>query len=121
MVLDSTVLIDHLRDLPEASTFLARLTEAPLCSEVTRSEIIRGLRSAERSTAERLLALIGWVPVGEAIARRAGELGRQYRRTHPGIGTTDLLVAATAFELDETLATANVKHFPMFRGLRPPY
>lgn len=92
-----------------------------MCSEITRIEVIQGLRSAERKTANSLFALIEWAPVSEAIARRAGELGRRWRRSHPGIGVADLAIAATAEEIDATVATRNLKHFPMFSGLRAPY
>jgi predicted nucleic acid-binding protein len=59
--------------------------------------------------------------VDEIVARRAGELGRRWRGSHSGIGVADLAIAATAEELDAALATRNVKHFPMFDGLRAPY
>ena len=121
MVLDTTVLIDHLRRSPAAVAFLRALVEPPFCSELTRVEIVRGLESAERSAAERLFGLLVWVPVGETVARRAGELGRSYRRSHPGISTTDLIIGATALELGVSLATTNVRHYPMFKGLRAPY
>jgi predicted nucleic acid-binding protein len=55
------------------------------------------------------------------IARRTAELGRTWRRGHRGVATIDLIIAATALELDAELATANVRHFPMFPGLEPPY
>ncbi len=83
--------------------------------------MIQGLRSSERRAAERLFALLAWVPVSEAVARRAGELGRKWRRSHPGIGVADLAIAATAEALDAELATRNLKHFPMFKALRAPY
>jgi hypothetical protein len=68
-----------------------------------------------------MFALITWIPVDEAIANRAGELGRHWRRSHPGIGVPDLAIAATAELLEAELATLNLKHFPMFKGLRAPY
>jgi predicted nucleic acid-binding protein len=120
-VLDSTVLADMLRGHPQALDFVLELTDTPTCSEVTRVEIIRRLRSFERSPAERWFAKIDWIPLDEGIARRAGELGRRWRGSHPGIGTPDLIVAATAEQLGVELATHNVRHFPMFEGLRPPY
>lgn len=121
VVLDTSVIIDVLRGAPEALGFARALTEVPACSEVTRVEVLRGLRTAERRAAEGLFAEIRWVPLDERVARRAGELGRRWRRSHPGIGTADLVVAATAQELDVPLATANTRHFPMFPRLRPPY
>lgn len=121
VVLDTTVLIDILRAHRPALAYVAALEAAPSCSEVTRIEVVMGLRSEERRRAERLFAAIAWMAIDEAIARRAGELGRRWRKSHPGIGVADLAVAATAEELGGTLATANVRHFPMFPHLEPPY
>jgi predicted nucleic acid-binding protein len=121
IVLDTSVLVDHLRASAPATEYLTGLDDRPVCSEISRIEVIQGLRSAERQAANRLFALIAWVPVSEAVARRAGELGRRWRRSHPGIGVADLAIAATTEHADATLATRNLKHFPMFEGLRPPY
>lgn len=121
IVIDTSVLVNHLRARTPASSYIAALDERPVCSEVSRIEIIQGLRSAERSPAEALFSLIEWMPVSEQIARRAGELGRRWRASHPGIGVADLAVAATAEDANAQLATRNVKHFPMFTGLQAPY
>lgn len=121
VVLDTGLLIDHLRGSEAAFEYLAGLEGHPICSEITRIEIVQGLRSSERRTANKLFQLIDWVPVSESVARRAGELGRHWRRSHPGIGVADLAIAATAEEIDAELATRNPKHFPMFEGLRAPY
>jgi predicted nucleic acid-binding protein len=121
VVLDTTVLVDHLRGSSLAGEYIAALGAPPSCSEVTRIEVLRGLRSDERRGAERLFALITWVPVDVEVAGRAGELGRRWRRSHPGIGVPDLAIAATAELLEAPLATRNVKYFPMFEGLRAPY
>jgi predicted nucleic acid-binding protein len=61
------------------------------------------------------------VLVDQPVARCAGELGRRWRRSHPGIGVADLTIAATTEEIGADLATRNLKHFPMFKGLRAPY
>lgn len=121
VILDTCVLVDHLRASEPATEYLAGLVERPSCSEISRIEVAQGLRSGERSAAGRLFALIAWVPVDETVARRAGELGRRWRRSHPGIGVADLAIAATAEQLGGDLATLNLKHFPMFKGLRVPY
>lgn len=120
-VLDTTVLIDVLRGHGAAVDYVLKLEQVAACSEVTRVEVVRGLRSDERRSAERLFQHLRWVSVDEAISRAAGELGRRLRRSHSGIGVADLIIAATAEELGLPLATTNVRHFPMFRGLRPPY
>jgi predicted nucleic acid-binding protein len=120
-LLDTSVLIDLLRGHAPAHRFAGALDDVPICSEVTRVEIVRGLRSSERGAADRLLRSLRWAGVDEPVARRAGELGRAWRRSHQGLSIADLIIAATAEELDAQLATCNVRHFPMFTGLRPPY
>lgn len=121
VVLDSTILIDHLRGSRTATDFIAGLDASPTCSEVTRIEVVQGLRAAEKQAAAQVFDLLEWVPLDDMIARRAGELGRRWRRSHPGIDIADLAIAATAELLEAQLATLNLKHFPMFEGLRAPY
>jgi predicted nucleic acid-binding protein len=118
---DTSVVIDLLRGLPAAHRFAQGLEDVPICSEITRVEVLRGLRSAERRSAEAFFRSLRWSMVDEPIARRAGELGRTWRRSHPGLSVADLLIGATAQELDAELAACNVRHFPMFKGLRAPY
>ncbi len=120
-VLDSSILIDLLRHRPAALDLLLGQTEIPTCSEITRVEVMQGVRSPERQVAEALLATFVWADVDERIARRAGELGHRWRRSHPGLGVADLVIGATALELGMPLATLNVRHFPMFQRLKPPY
>jgi predicted nucleic acid-binding protein len=120
-VVDTTVLVDLLRGLPAARNFLLGVDRRFVASELTRIEILRGLRSNEREAAERAFRAFRWVPVDEAIARRAGQLGRRWRASHTGIGVVDLAVAATALELGADLVTSNVRHYPMFPDLKPLY
>lgn len=121
VLLDTSVVIDILRGAAPAIAYARGLPEPPICSEITRIEVVRGLRSSERRATERLFAALRWVPVDEPIARRAGDLGRRFRRSHQGIAIADLVIAATVEELGFELATINVRHFPMIPGLAPPY
>jgi predicted nucleic acid-binding protein len=121
VLLDSDVLVDHLPGLPAAGRYVDGLTVTPTCSEVTRVEVLRGMRSHERRVTERFLATIRWVVVDEEISVLAGELGRRFRRSHGALGIADLLIAATAERHRLPLATLNVRHFPMFPGLEPAY
>jgi len=120
-VLDTTVIVDVSRGHRGAREFLDGLDDAPWCSEISRVEFVQGLRHDELSRAEVLFRGFQWASVDERVARLAGELGRRYRRSHPGLGLADLVIAATAEYLGLPLATMNVRHFPMFRGLRAPY
>jgi predicted nucleic acid-binding protein len=121
VLLDTSVVIDILRGDRGALGYARTLTEPPTCSEITRVEVLRGLRSHERRATERLFGTIIWTPVDESIARSAGELGRRFRRSHRGIATADLIIAASAAVLDLELATLNLRHFPMFPALAAPY
>lgn len=121
VVFDTSILIDILRADSAALDYVRGVQEVPACSEVTRVEVQRGLRSAERTSVERLFQTIRWVSVDEPISRRAGELGRRWVRHLPGISLADLVIAATTEQLDAELATTNVRHFPMFDSLCAPY
>ena len=123
-LLDTSVAIDHLRGLPEAAELLSGLIEADellLASEVVRFELLTGVRKDEVKALEQFFTALSWVPVGEEIARAAGELARRHRRSHSGIDDADYLIAATALLLEADLLTTNVRHFPMIRGLEPAY
>ena len=123
ILVDSDVLIAHLRGLDSARDWLidAR-THGPLAiSVVSIAELVGGMRSIERREVWRLLASFRAEPATEIIARRAGEMMRRYRRSHTGIGLGDYLIAATADVKGLQLATLNVRHFPMFEGLQPPF
>jgi predicted nucleic acid-binding protein len=121
VLLDTTVVIDLLRGHRPAHGFVLGLKGVPAASEITRVEVLRGVRSGERRLTERLLATFHWLPVDEPVARRAGDLGRRWRASHQGLATADLVIAATAVEHGLDLATLNVRHFPMFEGLEAPY
>jgi predicted nucleic acid-binding protein len=119
---DSPVLIAHLRGEAAATELLlATPGEDRLVSVLSRTEIEGGMRSPERADVARLFAVMHLVPVSDAIAARAGEHVRRYRRSHQGIDLVDFVIAASAEAHQAQLATLNVKHFPMFKGLRRPW
>ena len=125
LVLDTSVLIDHLRGRPLAATMLipeaiARGDEL-WSSCVVRAELLAGMRADEETATRDLLRLVSWVDVDESVSEAAGALGRRYLRSRPGIEVADLIVAALAQELDAELKTTNLKHYPMFEGLKAPY
>ena len=119
---DSSVLIAHLRGEQQATNLLLSATsEERLASVLSRAEIEGGMRSAERARVASLFGVLTLLPVTDPIAGRAGEYLRRFRRSHPGIDLVDYLVAATAELHGARLATLDVRHFPMVKGLRPPW
>jgi predicted nucleic acid-binding protein len=124
ILIDSDVLIAHLRGAREATDWMLRARRAagPLAiSAVSVVEVAGGMRSQERREVGRLFASLRTFPVNDRVAWRAAELMRTYRRSHTGIGLGDYLVAGTAEVEGCELATLNVRHFPMFEGLQPPF
>lgn len=79
------------------------------------------MRAEEEGATRELMRLISWAEVDEAVSEAAGALGRRYLRSHSGTEVSDLIVAALTQHLDAELKTVNVKHFPMFTELKPPY
>lgn len=119
-VLDASVAIDYLRGRPEALEIVDASDEL-VASEITRYEVLVGVRHGEEEATDDLLALPGWIDVDDGIARRAAALAREYRAAHSGIEDTDYLIAATVLEIGGRLLTTNVRRFPMFPELRPAY
>jgi predicted nucleic acid-binding protein len=123
ILVDSDILIAHLRGTSAAHDWLveARGRSRLSISVVSVTEIVGGMRAPERREVWRLLSAFRVEPATEVIARRAGDMMRRYRRSHAGIGLGDYLIAATADVKGLELATLNVRHFPMFEKLRPPF
>jgi predicted nucleic acid-binding protein len=124
LLIDTSVLIDHLRGEEAARRALAnaaRQGERLACSVVTKVEVLAGMQPAEEPLTRRLMSALDWISVDDAIAERAGELANRFLRAHPGVDPVDFIIAATAELHDAGLWTRNVKHFPMIPGLAPPY
>jgi predicted nucleic acid-binding protein len=123
-LLDTTVAVDHLRGFASATELLGSLIETGeevAASELTRFELIAGVRPREIAALEDFFLAVIWAPVTASVARRAGELARRFRRSHTGIDAVDYLIAATALELGAELLTTNTRHFPMLHGLEAAY
>jgi predicted nucleic acid-binding protein len=122
-LVDTSVLIDYLLGHPGAAEVLEReRAAAPLhASEMTRLEVLAGMRPTQETTTRALLSTLTWHPVDAEIAEEAGALGRTWLPSHRSIDGADLVIAATARRADARLLTCNVKHFPMFADLSAPY
>ena len=118
MLVDTDVLIWHLRGLPRATQRLDRLPRLTI-SAITWLELLHGMRNrAELQAVQKSLALRNTeqLPVTPAITIRAISLMENLSLSH-GLGMGDALIAATALEHGLPLLTANVKHFGPIDGL----
>ena len=115
LLLDTSVIVDVLRDCLNRRSLLADLTEAGrvlATSAVSVGEVHAGLRPQEQQEAQVFLSSLVCYPVTRSIARLAGEQKLFYARQGRTIGLIDMIVAATALEHSLTLMTDNVKDFP---------
>ena len=121
VLIDTDVMVDFLRGHPKAVALLKRHSSRVIMSSIVAAELYAGVRGDEElKTLEDLLSLFRLVPVSPALARSGGLLKRDYGKTH-GIGLADAIVAATAITENADLKTLNIKHYPMLKGLKPPY
>lgn len=114
-------MIDLIRGRRAALAFIAGFADTPCLSAVTATELIAGVRSlAEQRQVDELIETYIVHDIDLDTAVLAGDYLRRFRPSH-GIGALDALIAATATVRGLELATLNLKHFPMFEGLRRPY
>ncbi len=123
-LIDTTIAVDHLRGIEPAVALMAGLVEdgeTLAASELVRFELLAGVRPHETGALEQFFSSLVWLSVDEDITRTAGSLARKHRKAHSGIDDADYLIAATVIVCDADLLTTNVRHFPMFPELAPPY
>lgn len=120
-LLDTCVLIDVLRGREAAVAFVSGLKSTPAISAITATELIAGAKGKrEEEAIDRILATYEVAEIDLEIARLAADFVRDFGKSH-GVDPIDALIAATAKTRGLDLATLNIKHFPMFRGLKQAY
>jgi predicted nucleic acid-binding protein len=115
LLIDSDILIDHLRKEKKALDFLdVEIEKGGLLflSVISRAEIYAGIRKGEDEIVSSLFEIITPVNVDAAIADKAGEYLRRFSKSH-ALNIGDAVIAATASEMELSLVTRNVKHYPM--------
>jgi predicted nucleic acid-binding protein len=114
LLLDTTVLVDVLRNRNQRRSLLAGLVASGMAlatSTVNIAEVFAGLRPGEEQATRAFLAGLDLVPVSAAIAERAGQLKASFMRAGQTRSITDMIVAATAMENGFPVATDNRRDF----------
>jgi predicted nucleic acid-binding protein len=115
-LLDTTILIEHLRGRKEAVELLTVLARQGhrlgLCC-INVAELYSGLSHEERAWADRLIDSLDFYDVTREVAKQAGQYRYDFARRGVTLSTADTLVAATASTEGATLVTANTEDFPM--------
>ncbi len=118
---DTDILVDFFRGVEEAVKFVEDNSKKFILSAIVVAELYAGIRDDnERDILEDFTSLFKIIPVTLEIAKLAGFLRNRFGKSH-GIGIADALVAATAMVEGAELKTLNIKHYPMFQGIKPPY
>ena len=120
LLLDTDVLVDHLRGFDKATSLVAAHGADSAISSISVAELFTGVRDDGRVVLEEFLSIFQTIPVTDEIAREAGLLRRTFGPSH-GVGLPDAIVAATARAYGMEIRTANVRHFPMFKRLQAAY
>lgn len=119
IMVDTDILIDHLRGVQGATSFLERIARGEyqaMVSVITELELFAGtMKNGEAQKVLNLLSMMSPIPVGSETARKAGEILRQHRNS--GLSALDAIIAASALLNNAVLVTRNVKHFRPVEGL----
>ena len=120
LIIDTDILVWYLKKCPAAAAFIEAIPPGERrVSVVSVLELLHGCRNrGELRDAEEFIedALTEVVPVTPSICVAAHRLMRQFVLSNKP-GALDTLIAATALEASETVATGNVKHFNFIPGL----
>ena len=114
-LLDTTVIIDYLRDkggAPELMEKLCREGGLLCCSPINIVEVYSGMRDKEKTATDEFLNSLECYEIDREIAKLAGELKRRYLKRGIILSTPDILIAATAIKRNLILVTDNQRHFP---------
>lgn len=122
VVLDTNIIIDHLRQSGDKLTLLMQLAQRfpkkdLAISVITIQELYEGISTRNLQKEEYLLTTIAPLQVlsySYEVAQRAGEIARDLTRP---IEFADAALAATALIYQASLYTLNRKHFIGIKAL----
>jgi predicted nucleic acid-binding protein len=121
ILIDTDILIDFLRGNTKAVSYFKEKSKFIFFSAITVAEVYTGVKGKkETSKVERLFSIFPVVAVTSEIAREAGKIVNKFRSSH-SVEIPDAIIAATCLAAGAELSTLNVKHYPMFKALKPPY
>jgi len=118
---DTDVMVDFLRGHPKAVALIKANSANIILPTIVVAELYAGVRGdAELQTLDALISLFRTIPVSQELARQGGLYKNEYAKSH-GVGLADAIIAATAKVENAEFKTLNTKHYPMLKGLKPPY
>lgn len=118
VLVDTSVIIDFLRNSKKSQTWFYSLAEHDLTiSIITHTELYAGKSVWERPEAKteltKLFSGLTLLPITETISEMAGQLKARHN-----LSLFDALIGATALVHNLELATLNQKHFQLVPELK---
>jgi predicted nucleic acid-binding protein len=116
VLLDSSVIFDHLNGRRGRTAFLGKLIDRGhtlACCAVNITEVYAGLRAGEETQTRAFLDSLEFLEITPEIAEMAGLLRRDWQRKGQTLSFSDVMIAAVALKHHSPLLTDNRKHFPM--------
>ena len=123
-LVDTDIIINYLKGGRKARDFLMKIIDERtegFFSVITEAELLSGARNADDESAiYSILDCMEVIEVERNIAVTAGRLRQKYYTVYR-TELPDAIIAATASEYNLVLATANEKHFNMFKEIEAEY
>lgn len=120
ILVDSSIIIDYLRQTDKEQTFLSKLGQRQLklyAPIIVHAECFAGKSIWENKEAREALKIIfsgiKILPLEENISRKAGQISAKF-----DVELIDAIIAATSIIHDLDLATLNIKDFKKVKGLK---
>ncbi len=115
-LVDTTILIDHLRGNIKAKQFIEE--QQPYVSTITIAELVQGARDKnELKSVRQLCGSLHEVSIDKKVSKRGIALLFDLHLSC-GLMFLDALIAATALENNLLLITGNIKHFNKIDSLQ---
>lgn len=116
VLLDTCVLVDALNDRAGRRELLLELvTQGHVLAScaITVAEVHAGMRPQEAPKTTAWFARLRYFDIPAQTARLGGDLRAAWKKKGKTLPATDTLIAAVAIDNNLTLATDNLKDFPM--------
>jgi predicted nucleic acid-binding protein len=121
ILIDTDILVDFFRGHSLAVNFISINSPQIILSSIVVAELYAGIKTnAERTALDNFISIFRIIPVTSEIAKSGGLYKYKYGKSH-GIGLADAIIAATAQAENADLKTLNIRHYPMFKNLKPAY
>ena len=115
-LLDTTVLIDHLRGRKPAVDYITGIAQQghQLCvCCINIAELYSGLSVEQGASARKLMDSLGYCDITSEIAMQAGAYRYEFAQRGISLSVADTLIAAAARANEAVIVTANVRDYPM--------